>query len=549
MRSFKKFINEAKNPVPSALKKFNKGHEKKVNTYIAGDIYDLSGNNRYQQEDSYYKGDGDGYIMDKSGNVYDVTCREWTSDAGRIVGGSFNNALTIHRVGPEQENISLSGYSGCFSSPSSPTYGSIIKDVEAGMYLEDYLAKHSQDIDYSTRKKDWCQKLIEAGDKDAKTVKVQKKEKKIQNELNFNARYVLVNGDIKVKCTGGSSLEYVKPTGFRGQELMIAQIIPSKTKNDDKGWSDSKDKAVDVPEDVNNKITDAFITPCEDVIKTIFGGADCKGLMFTFIVTFEGERKEKWGKEEFLAWDIKENKFVAVMPSKRKVLDRKISFNIQAVIYNKDVCGELSKYAKTILTDASKIMLSNLGKQGEYVDKLKNEYWNTTAFRYKLTYTDYKKKLVNDWRSLHDQQKFDPNKSKEFKIDIVTLKELLKDKDYSKFKKTVAVSAPKDAEENDIATPEITDGPDKPKASSKSAEETYGKAYGPAKEKMEKWHAGTRKQNLKNCNDGKLRMNFAICKELGYEEECKQIAAEAKKRGIILESKLTLTHFIQALFE
>lgn len=506
----------------------------------------MSANNRYQQEDSYYKGDGDGYIMSKDGKIYDITCSEWTSDSGRIVGGSFNNSLTIHRVGPEQENISLSGYSGCFSSPSSPTYGSIISDIEAGMYLEDYLAKHEKDIDWQTSKKDWVISLIKSGDPEAKTVKVQKKEKKIQNELNFNARYVLVNGDIKVKCTGGSSLEYVKPTGWGGKELMIARIIPSKTKNDDKGWRDRPDRDVDVPSDVNSKITEAFLSPCEEVIKAIFGGADCKGLMFTFFVTFEGEKKDAWNKEEFLAWDTKENKFVAVMPSKRKVLDRKIAFNIQAVIYKKDICGELSKYAKTILSDASKIMLTNLGKQGEYVQKqidLKKAgprwYWPTSKD---------KKELAAQWRELHDQQKFDPNKDKEFKLDIITLKELLKDKDYSKFKKTVAVSAPKDAENNDVATPEITDGPDKPKASSKSAEETYGKAYGPAKEKMEKWHAGTRKQNLKNCNDGKLRMNFAICKELGYDEECKQIAAEAKKRGIVLESKLTLSHYIQAIY-
>lgn len=137
----------------------------------------MSANNRYQQEDSYYKGDGDGYIMSKDGKIYDITCSEWTSDSGRIVGGSFNNSLTIHRVGPEQENISLSGYSGCFSSPSSPTYGSIISDVEAGMYLEDYLAKHERDIDWETSKKDWVISLVKAGDPKAKTVKVQKKEK------------------------------------------------------------------------------------------------------------------------------------------------------------------------------------------------------------------------------------------------------------------------------------------------------------------------------------------------------------------------------------
>lgn len=58
------------------------------------------------------------------------------------------------------------------------------------------------------------------------------------------------------------------------------------------------------------------------------------------------------------------------------------------------------------------------------------------------------------------------------------------------------------------------------------------KVYAIQKEKMEKWHAGTRKQNLKNCTNGKLKLNYVICKELGFDKECQAIEKEAKSRGL-----------------
>ena len=119
MKKLVNFLNEAKSPAPSALKKFKQGKDNVECEFIAGDIYDLSPENRYKDTVSYYKGDGDGYIMSKDGRVFDVKCLERTSDAGRIAGGSFHVNVTILRVGPNAENIDLSGYSAVFSNPSS----------------------------------------------------------------------------------------------------------------------------------------------------------------------------------------------------------------------------------------------------------------------------------------------------------------------------------------------------------------------------------------------------------------------------------------------
>lgn len=164
MKKLVNFLNEAKSPAPSGLKKFDKGSRKVNNVYIDGDIYDFTSDNRSTKTDSYYEGNGDGYIMSKDGRVFDVNCYEGTSDAGRIVGGTFKISVSIFRVGPNAENIYLSGYSAVFSNPSSDTYGSLISDIRDGIYLEDYLAYHKDDIEYSLTRTAWVKELIDAGD-------------------------------------------------------------------------------------------------------------------------------------------------------------------------------------------------------------------------------------------------------------------------------------------------------------------------------------------------------------------------------------------------
>lgn len=547
MRSFKKFINEAKNPAPSALKKFKQGHNDVECEFIAGDIYDTSGNNRYTDTFSYYKGDGDGYIMDKNGNVYDVKCSEGTGDAGRIAGGSFHVGVTIFRVGPEQKNIHLSGWSAAFSSPSSDTYGSLISDIKDGIYLEDYLAYHKKDIDWQVRKEDWVQKLIKAGNGEgSRTEKMKKRDAKIAKEETFNQRYCVINREVSFACTGGNSLEFYDNGGWN---KIVAEIRPSSTKNRGKGGMFSSEKAesaVNVPEEVNKAIIEEGFKPlAESVVSTMIGSADAKGMKFKFGVSFEGQ--QKYGGPVF-GWDIKKKQFAILDMEKRKVLDRKFEIRLSCVFhrkYNKETV-EFSDFSLKFFEDASKIMIKNLGSESAYVAaNYKSVMWGKGYWKPEMKAGEAKEECKEQFRKMKNKETFSENLY-EFYVSPEIAAQVLGSKSYQKFFKAAKTKAEETTSPD--MTPEITDGPDKPKTSTKSAEETYGKAYGPAKEKMEKWHAGTRKQNLKNCNDGKLRMNFAICKELGYEEECKQIAAEAKKRGIILESKLSLSHYIQAIF-
>ena len=546
MKKLVNFLNEAKSPAPSALKKFKQGKDNVECEFIAGDIYDLSPENRYKDTVSYYKGDGDGYIMSKDGRVFDVKCSERTSDAGRIAGGSFHVNVTILRVGPNAENIDLSGYSAVFSNPSSPTYGSLISDIRDGIYLEDYLAYHKDDIDYFARKTTWVKELIDAGDgTGSRTEKMKKRDAKIAKEESFNQRYCVINKNISFSCTGGHSLEFYDNGGYN---KIVAEIRPSSTKNKGKGGmfgSGKAEQAVQVPEDVNNAIIEGFRPMAEAIVSNMFGSADAKGLKFEFSISFEGQQKYDG---PVFGWDIKNKKFAVLDIEKRKVLDRKYELRLSCV-YHRKYRGdtvEYSKFALKFLEDASKIMVKSLGSESAYVAaNYKSVMWGKGYYGSKMKAGEAKEECKRQFAKMKGDKTFSIDRY-QFYVTPKIAAEVLGGKSYKKFFKTAESEAPSETDVAQIETPEITNGPDKPKASVKSASETYGKAYGPAKEKMEKWHAGTRRQNLKNCNDGKLRMNYAICKELGFKTEMDLIKKEAESRGIILESMLSMKDYILA---
>ena len=546
MKKLVNFLNEAKSPAPSALKKFKQGKDNVECEFIAGDIYDLSPENRYKDTVSYYKGDGDGYIMSKDGRVFDVKCSERTSDAGRIAGGSFHVNVTILRVGPNAENIDLSGYSAVFSNPSSPTYGSLISDIRDGIYLEDYLAYHKDDIDYFARKTDWVKELIDAGDATgSRTEKMKKRDAKIAKEESFNQRYCVINKNISFSCTGGHSLEFYDNGGY---DKIVAEIRPSSTKNKGKGGmfgSGKAEQAVKVPEDVNNAIIEGFRPMAEAIVSNMFGSADAKGLKFEFSISFEGQQKYDG---PVFGWDIKNKKFAVLDMEKRKVLDRKYELRLSCV-YHRKYRGdtvEYSKFALKFLEDASKIMVKSLGSESAYVAaNYKSVMWGKGYYGSKMKAGEAKEECKRQFAKMKGDKTFSTDRY-QFYITPEIAAQVLGSKSYKTFFKTAESEAPSETDVAQIETPEITNGPDKPRASVKSASETYGKAYGPAKEKMEKWHAGTRRQNLKNCNDGKLRMNYAICKELGFKTEMDLIKKEAESRGIILESMLSMKDYILA---
>ena len=57
-----------------------------------------------------------------------------------------------------------------------------------------------------------------------------------------------------------------------------------------------------------------------------------------------------------------------------------------------------------------------------------------------------------------------------------------------------------------------------------------------SEEKMDRWHNGSRKENIKACSEEKLKEYRKICRAKGYAEEVKQINAELRARKSVSES-------------
>lgn len=65
-----------------------------------------------------------------------------------------------------------------------------------------------------------------------------------------------------------------------------------------------------------------------------------------------------------------------------------------------------------------------------------------------------------------------------------------------------------------------------------------------AEGKMDAWHNGTRKQNIKSCSNEKLIMNYGICMAKGYEKEAAELKAEMDKRNINIDEGLNDKKFV-----
>ena len=68
-------------------------------------------------------------------------------------------------------------------------------------------------------------------------------------------------------------------------------------------------------------------------------------------------------------------------------------------------------------------------------------------------------------------------------------------------------------------------------AVSKTCKHFYGRLAQEYFAKMDQWHKGTRKENVKNCSDAKLIVYYVICLEFKYNEEIEKLEDEANRRG------------------
>ncbi len=505
-------IMEANQKRPSGLGKIKDKSVEQDVEMIAGDVYDLSDSNRYTEKMKYYKGEGNGYITDKEGHVYDVFTRTEQGDAGRIAGGSTYRYVTIKNV--KGVDINFRGWSAVFSSSHGMD---IIDDIKAGMYLEDYLAKHWSDISNSdVQKNEEIVKLKEIGNAEAKTYNKQKEESAADKRLRFWERYIIIR-NIKITVKNGDIDIDTKDA----DEHYKRQLGREKYKKEN-GWNEEE-----LYKEYISALKDALKPAISKVFGDTFGCSinDMNGLVFNIIAKSNSNLPMIR-----LGFDTKKKEFVELAYEKAKLRGKNewVGTTIEPAIGPTVtlVKKDANEHMIEIFTNASKEWMKlNRGKQKEWVDanwkkimsdNNKNIHtWNNTRW---MNEKDARKQAAFDYKDALVKHKWDTSGDT-----ITFMTEFI-----SQF-----MTEPEKIEK--VTGEEVENSPvEKPRRGENTK---MGKGARAAQEKkMDAWHNGERKQNVSNCSDAKLKMNYEICKEKGYKKEAAQLKAEATKRGIVLES-------------
>ena len=512
MKTIKDFINEAKTPRPSGWSRKNTKKRKVSNKYLAGDIYDRT-SGTYTQEDEYSDSNYEGFIFDKEGNEYKVYGYSTQGDAGRIAGGSTSYKVVISG---NDLKIALTGYIAIFSNGSGE---SIIPDIEAGYYLEDYLAKNKTAI--SSSKTDKIEELIAAGDVNTKSYNTNKKEKQENKDLAFAKRYVQFNF-VNYECPTSSSETFINIGLLRKaddteqmnklKEIItpfIEKLLEGSFKLDmDKLYGLKLGIAWDV------EMTDKYnIKPAIDV-KT-------KNLVY-----IKTDSKIKKDEVKYVS-TILDTPVTLRLPKTISCRYKDASIELQEIL------NEVSKQfkAKNKKSKASWIK----DKSDSYYSEYTNPYWGTRKYT-RAQANELAKSAWETFMAKHDTE-FMKDRNDWLSIDVETLSEYISkiNADYEVKAKTPDTSV------NDLPETEIVEKPTRGKNTVLN-----NAAKSAAYDKMKAWHDGTRKQNVGAMSDAKLKHNYSVCKELGFEKEMEILQIEADKRQInINESFKNLIEYIK----
>lgn len=527
---------------PSDLRKYKRTERKETVHFRSSDMYDTK-DPGYDDEFLYFDGSGNGYIKDKQGHVYDVVTFDRNSDAGAIAGGSHDYFVTIKKANGK-DDFHVRGWVAIMSKGSNTN---CIADIKAGYYLEDYIAKYWNKYDDTDGK---FKELAEKGDKNVKAYDAQKAEKEQQKKDEFDSRYVVVPNNLswdildgkftirRLNLTNASikELENKRAEWLRQNNLKSfeekAKNNPEYQKLNDavfKGYDEFRSLIMSVLEPVLfNKLQEVFKTKDLKSLSGLEGS-------FVYHKQYVAGKKEHGYRA--LAIDTKKKQFDVIHTGDRKVLDDNIDIQLNDVIsiYKDKASEKMIELFKKVSEAWHK---ANARKQGEYVKNNWEKIYHDSAGGY----------IYGNHSKTKGQAK------EEAKRDF---EQLVKDMDFNyegynkKNKFTYSLSLVQTYVEGDmepdtepIEKPLENPEPKEKKERGKDTKMSKG-ANAAAYDKMKAWHEGTRKQNLSNCSDAKLKMNYKVCKELGYEKEMREIETEAKKRDIVLES-ISLNDYIIA---
>ena len=538
MKSILQNIFEASSK-PSDLRKYKRTERKETVHFRSSDMYDTK-DPGYNDEFLYFDGSGNGYIKDKQGHVYDVVTFERNGDAGAIAGGSHDYFVTIKKANGK-DDFHVRGWVAIMSKGRNTN---CIGDIKAGYYLEDYIAKYWNKYDDQDGK---FKELAEKGDKNAKAYEDQKAEKAQQKKHEFDSRYVVVPDNLSWDILDGKFT-------IRGLNLTNASIKELENKRAEwlrqNNLKSFEEEAKSNPEyqklnaavsNGYNELKSLIMSVLEPVLlnklQEVFKTKDLNslsGLAGSFVYDKQYMAGKKAHGYRALAIDTKKKQFTVIHTGDRKILDGNIDIQLNDIIsiYKSAASEKMMDLFKKVSDAWHK---ANARKQGEYVKNNWEQIYHASAGGY----------IYGNHSKTKGQAK------EEAKRDF---EQLVKDMDFNyggKNKFTYSLSLVQTYVEGDmepdaqpIKNPLENPEPKEKKERGKDTKMNKG-ANAAAYDKMKAWHEGTRKQNLSNCSDAKLKMNYKVCKELGYEKEMREIETEAKKRDIVLEC-ISLNDYIIA---
>lgn len=502
MRTIQDYIVEAAKRKPSDLKKLKDTSKVVDVVFKGGDRYDLSTNTNYTDKFRYYSGESDGYITDKEGNVYDVAIGEYSSDSGYIAGGTMNWSCSIKYK--DDIKITFQGYHGLFSEPSTPTASTIVSDIKDGMYLEDYVARHVKDIrPFENQEKDYIKELVSKGDKNARTYAGIKADNKQERKYKFYIQNIYLGQEVTFEIKEDS-------LAVSGN---LAYWASNEVERKTKKYNFNRDE---VMKEFNQHINDGLVPMMKKLIGKILKTDNIfeyKGL--SGAITAKVNRSYC----EYLMYNIKKNKFVIA-----DIDDNKIVNDDPEIILGNEVTidkNNASEKALSLFKRASEAFLKlNKRKQGEYIEQNYKKFY---SWQNGIVSISKQKALARD----------------EFK-------KMLVNNDFDKAKNTFTLSWQllKDYIEDGQITDPDTNAPVSNAQSEAPKSASSDKLYKTQEDKMDKWHNGERGLNVKALSDAKLKINYKICKEKGYEKEMGILQAEADRRQLNLNESLSMKEFI-----
>ena len=519
---------------PSDLKKYKKTERKETVHFRGGDMFDTK-DPGYNDEFSYFDGSGNGYIKDKQGHVYDVIATDREGDSGAIAGGSHDYFVTIKKANGK-DDFHVHGWIAIMSKGSNTC---CIADIKAGYYLEDYIAKYWNQYDDKDGK---FKELAEKGDKNAKAYDDQKAEKAQNKKDEFDARYVVVPNNLSWEIIDGKfTISYWNLTNSSIKELENKRTQWLK-QNNLKSWDENAksnpeyQKLNDAVSNGYNEFRSLIMGVLEPVLfnklQEVFKTKDLKslsGLTGSFVYDRKFAKGKNFGYIK-LAIDTKKKEFVFKDEANYKIVDSDIELrlNDNIAVFRDKASDKMLELFKKVSEAWKK---SEGRKQTQYIadnwERIQKE--SGGYYKYNKTQSQAKADAKAEFQQICRDHDFGNVSKNRFEYSLALVQ--------------VYVEGDMEPEGEPVEKPLENPEPKEKKERGKNTVMSKG-ANTAAYDKMKAWHEGTRKQNLSNCSDAKLKMNYKVCKELGYEKEMELIKKEAEKRNINIDEKFSLKEIV-----